>query len=79
MNGPGTVRLEKWTPNALEYDVDTASPSDLVINQNYDQSWRLTRGTGQVFEFGALLPGKIRDFPVPRAAGGAGSRRAPAR
>ena len=64
ISGPGTVRLEKWTPNALEYDVDTASPSDLVINQNYDPSWRLTGGTGQVFEFGALPASEMRDFPV---------------
>jgi hypothetical protein len=62
MSGPGTVRLEKWTPNALEYDVDTTTPSDLVINQNYDPSWRLTGGTGQVFEFGALSPTGRRDF-----------------
>ena len=62
ISGPGTVRLEKWTPNALEYDVDTASPSDLVINQNYDPSWRLTEGTGQVFELGALPPSALRYF-----------------
>lgn len=62
--GPGTARLEEWTPNALEYDVDAASPSDLVIvNQNYDQSWRLARGTGQVFDFGVLPPGKIPGLP----------------
>jgi|SRR5271166_528761 len=63
-SGPGTVRLEKWTPNALEYDVDAASPGELLtINQNYDPSWRLTGGTGQVFGFGALSTGQIRGFP----------------
>ena len=63
VSGPGTVRLEQWTPNALEYDVDAPLSGDLVmINQNYDPSWRLTGGTGQVFEFGALPPGGIPGF-----------------
>ncbi len=65
LNGAGTVRLEKWTPNALEYDVDTPAPTDLVINQNYDSSWRLTGGAGKVFEFGALAPAGTREFSVP--------------
>jgi hypothetical protein len=64
ISGPGTVRLEQWTPNALEYDVDAALPGDLVIiNQNYDPSWRLARGTGQVFGFGALHPTGIPGVP----------------
>jgi len=58
------VRLEPRTPNALEYDVDAALPGDLVIiNQNYDPSWRLARGTGQVFGFGALHPRGIPGVP----------------
>ena len=65
VNGPGAVLLEKWTPNALEYDVDTDSPSELVINQNYYPSWQLTGGTGQVFEFGPLPPSMTRNVPVP--------------
>ncbi len=65
LNGLGTVRLEKWTPNALEYDVDTPAPTDLVINQNYDKSWRLIRGNGQVFESGARVPTWMWDLAVP--------------
>ena len=35
----------------------------MIVNQNYDQSWRLARGTGQVFDFGVLPPGKIPGLP----------------
>ena len=47
----GDVRLLRWMPNELEYEVDTPSASRLVVNQNYDRSWKLVEGDGEVFEF----------------------------
>jgi len=62
LKGPGTVRLEKWTPNVLRYDIDTFKASVLVINQNYDPSWRTMVGAGPAFSDNGLLA-------VPVAAG----------
>lgn len=53
--GPGSLRLVRWTPEALTYDVNVTSPTVMVINQNYDRSWRLDRGNGQVFSYNGLL------------------------
>ena len=58
---PGTVTLKRWTPNRLEYAVDAgAASSVMVINQNYDPSWRVMSGHGQIFSYGGLLA-----VPVP--------------
>jgi hypothetical protein len=62
LKGPGTVSLEDWTPNVLLYDVDAPKPSVLVINQNYDPSWRTMSGAGPTFSDDGLLA-------VPVAAG----------
>ncbi len=53
--GPGSVRLAQWTPNRLEYTVDAPGPSVLVINQNYDPSWRVVSGAGEIFSQDGLL------------------------
>src|ERR1035437_1125387 len=45
--GLGSVTLARWTPNRLEYVVDAPGASVLVVNQNYDPSWRVTSGPGQ--------------------------------
>ena len=55
LTGSGRVRLTRWTPNALYYDVDTQSDTVLVINQNYYGAWRLVRGRGEVFSNNGLL------------------------
>jgi hypothetical protein len=47
--GRGSVMLQRWSPNALTYRVDLPAPGVLVINQNYDSSWRLRLGAGKVF------------------------------
>ncbi len=57
--GPGTVRLEKWTPNRLEYAVDAPVPSVMVVNQNYDPSWRVTSGPSQTFSQDGLLAVRV--------------------
>ena len=44
LKGPGTVRLIGWTPNVLRYEVNAPAPTVLVINQNYDSSWRILSG-----------------------------------
>jgi hypothetical protein len=62
LTGQGSVELARWTPNALEYEVDAPEATVLVVNQNYDPYWRIAEGTGQVFE----LDGDVgRTIPVP--------------
>lgn len=53
--GAGSVRPVRWTPNRLEYAVDAPRPTLLVINQNYDPSWRVTSGPEQTFSQNGLL------------------------
>jgi hypothetical protein len=55
LTGPGTVTLTRWTPNALSYSVDTSAPNELVLNRNYDASWRLVAGKGAVVSENTLL------------------------
>ena len=54
--GPGLLTLPRWSPNALNYLVDVRSPTVMVVNQNYDSSWRLARGRGQVCSHEGLWP-----------------------
>ena len=53
--GPGSVTLTRWTPNRLEYTVDAPSAAVLMINENYDPSWRVTSGPGQTFSQDGLM------------------------
>ncbi len=55
MKGAGSVRPLEWSPNVLRFEVDTPAPSALVINQNYDPSWRVTSGAGNVYSEGDLI------------------------
>ncbi len=53
--GTGTVKLTRWTPNALSFDVDAQEATTLMINQNYYPSWRLIEGNGLVTSQDGLL------------------------
>lgn len=57
--GQGSVRLERWTPNALTYDIDAEGnlPKSriVVVNQNFDSAWRVAEGSGRVFSEGGLI------------------------
>jgi len=53
--GPGSLTLASWSPEILDYDVEVKSPTVLVVNQNYDSSWRLSRGQGELFSYNGLL------------------------
>jgi hypothetical protein len=55
MQGPGTVKLLRWTPNRLTYAVDARGPSVMVVNQNYEPEWHLAAGDGRVISAGGLL------------------------
>ncbi len=55
LTGRGDVRLLRWTPNALTYEVDAPGPTTVVINQNFDRGWRLVRGSGRVLSRDGLL------------------------
>jgi hypothetical protein len=53
--GPGSVTLEQWTPNTLSFEVETESPTVMVVNQNYHPGWRLAKGDGEVFSNDGLI------------------------
>jgi len=57
--GPGSVSLLRWTPNALTFYVDAQGKDRrsriMVVNQNYDPSWRVNSGSGEVFSEGGLI------------------------
>jgi hypothetical protein len=55
----GNVALVRWTPNALSYNIDASTPGELVVNRNYDASWRLAAGNGEVVSHGGLLAVKV--------------------
>jgi hypothetical protein len=55
LRGPGSVRLIRWTPNVLSYGASTSAPSTLVVNQNYDSSWRVVSGRGTLINYHNLL------------------------
>jgi hypothetical protein len=57
--GPGTVKLTRWSPNRLEYAVDAPAASVMVVNQNYDPSWRATSGAGQTFSQDGLMAVRV--------------------
>jgi len=57
--GAGQLRLVQWTPNRLSYDVTVSQPTIMVVNQNYDRSWCVTEGNGEVFSHGGLLAVRI--------------------
>ncbi len=57
--GPGSVTLVRWTPNRLEYAVEAQGPSLMVVNQNYDPSWRVTSSQGQIFSQDGLLAVRV--------------------
>ncbi len=53
--GRGSVTLARWSPNRLEYLVDALAPSVMVVNQNYDPSWRAMSGAGPTYSLDGLL------------------------
>jgi hypothetical protein len=53
--GPGRVSMLRWTPNRLDYEVNSPAPVQLIVNQNYDRGWRLAEGRGEVVEHHGLL------------------------
>src|SRR5581483_1039252 len=57
--GPGVVRLTRWTPNELEFEVAAPRADVLIVNQNYDPGWRLEAGRGEVFSSNGLLAVRV--------------------
>ncbi len=57
--GAGSVRLNRWTPNELGFEVDVPSPTVLVINQNYDSNWTVIGGSGEVIANEGLIAVRI--------------------
>ena len=57
--GPGSIDLLRWTPNALTFHIDARGDTPrnriVVVNQNYDPSWRIGKGSGEVFSEGGLI------------------------
>jgi hypothetical protein len=59
MDGSGNVRPLEWSPNRLSFAVDAPAVSKMIINQNYDAGWKLTRGKGEVVNADGLLAVKV--------------------
>jgi len=53
--GPGSVGLERWTPNSLTYSVDVPAAGEIVVNQNYDRWWHVAAGQGDVVSENGLI------------------------
>jgi hypothetical protein len=53
--GSGIVRTTHWTPNEISFEVDAPALEELLINQNYDDSWQLISGSGQMLAHEGLL------------------------
>jgi hypothetical protein len=51
----GSVQVLRWSPNALTYQLQTNSPTTLVINQNYDNGWAIVHGKGHLVANNGLL------------------------
>ncbi len=53
--GDGSVRLARWSPNALSYDVHLPAVQVMIVNQRYDPAWRVVEGAGEVVDQDGLL------------------------
>jgi hypothetical protein len=40
----GTAQLERWTPNELVIGVDVSRPSDVLVNENWNEHWHAEGG-----------------------------------
>ena len=55
LTGSGTLKLTRWTPNALSYEVMVFAPTVLIVNQNYEPGWHLAQGVGRVSSENGLI------------------------
>jgi hypothetical protein len=55
LTGAQSVKLINWTPEALTYDIQSATPDLLIINQNYNPAWKIVEGSGKVTPYDGLL------------------------
>lgn len=55
LTGPGMLKLTRWTPNALSYEVMVFAPTELIVNQNYAPGWHLAEGVGKVSSENGLI------------------------
>lgn len=57
--GDGVVTQTEWSPNALTFDVSANSAATLVVNQNFDDDWRIASGNGSMVSEHALLAVRV--------------------
>jgi len=57
--GPGAINLAQWSPNAITYDVDVPSASEIIVNQNYSRWWRVAAGQGVAVDHDGLIGVRI--------------------
>jgi hypothetical protein len=55
LEGDGTWSLVAWAPEQMTFDVNVPKPATLVINENFDDHFRVTGGNGAVVAAGGLL------------------------
>lgn len=63
LTGPGDLRLARWSPNELQYDVNLAEPAVLILNQNFDTGWTLAAGDGVPFSHQGRLAVRLPAGP----------------
>jgi len=56
---PGSVTPANWTPNALTFDIDSATDNMVIVNQVYDPGWRVVSGSGEATESGGMLSVRV--------------------
>lgn len=52
--GAGTAVQTRWTPNELRIDVDLTRPTDVLINQNWNEHWKAHDAAGVPVEVRSL-------------------------
>jgi hypothetical protein len=55
LTGSGTANVVRWTPDALTYAINAPRPTVLIVNQNYNEGWRISSGRGEVFASSGLI------------------------
>ena len=48
LSNAGALRFSQWTPNEWTFEVESAVPSAIVVNQNFDPGWRVAQGEGNI-------------------------------
>ena len=57
--GPGSIVQTSWSPNKLEFNIDSPAATAMVVNQNYFQGWQAAPTEMKVYSESGLLAVKV--------------------